>query len=134
MRAVSKSEEHVGEWQVAIAADSLEDLFEEAAHVIARACGTVGETHTDWIDVNLTAKDDATLLVDWMNEILGLSEVHHAAFDEIRDLEVRDGKLRARVKGKHVVEWFSPLKAATYHGLKLRNEDGRWKASVLLDV
>jgi SHS2 domain-containing protein len=53
---------------------------------------------------------------------------------EVRALRITDGRLEAEIRGRPVAVWQSPLKAATYHGLRLGREGDRWKAVVLLDV
>ncbi|HUF27012.1 MAG TPA: archease [Gemmatimonadaceae bacterium] len=131
---MSRTEEHVGEWKVTLRADSLAELFIEIARVIARTCGPTRAAASPWTRITLTARDDATLLADWANELLGRAEVEHAAFVDVRALEVHDGELDAEIRGYPVVDWRSPLKAATYHGLTLDRRDGRWTATVLFDV
>jgi SHS2 domain-containing protein len=134
MRATSRTEEHVGEWKVSLRADSIEELFAEAARVVSRACGPATGEPGDWEPVELRARDDATLLVDWLNELLGRSEVTGRAYDEVRGLTVRDGGLAGEVRGKRVRQWRSALKAATYHGLVLERAGRRVSAVVLFDV
>lgn len=127
-------DEHVGELRVSIEASTLEGIFAEAARVVARECGAAHGAAGDWLRVELVAADDATLLVDWMNELIGLSELEGRALDEVRFEELRSGAIRAHVRGPGVSEWTSPLKAATYHGLRLERTGGGWRATVLLDV
>jgi len=137
MRAGSRSEEHVGEWKVTLRADTLEELFAEAARVVARECGPVQRAPggiEEWERVEIEARDAEALLVDWLNELLGRSEIHCRSYDEIRDLHLTDTRLEAEVRGRPVRVWRSPLKAATYHGLEVKQEGGRWKAVVLFDV
>ena len=134
MRASSRTEEHVGEWKVSLRADTLEELFAEAARVVSRACGPASGEPGDWEPVALHARDDATLLVDWLNELLGRSEVTGRAYDEVRGLRIEGGWLAGEVRGKAVMHWRSALKAATYHGLELERDESRVSAVVLFDV
>lgn len=134
MRPYSRSEEHVGEWKVTLWADSLDDLFAEAARVVSRACGPVRGAPGPWEQISLAAKDTTTLLADWINELLGRSEVSGRAYNEVRRMQIRDGHLEAQVRGRPVTSWRSPIKAATYHDLSLERRDNRWRAVVLLDV
>jgi SHS2 domain-containing protein len=115
-------------------ADTLEALFTEAARVLSRDQKTLPETPGEWERITLSAHDTATLLVDWLNELLGRSEVRGRAYREVRDFQLDGGRLSAEVRGTPVVHWRSPLKAATYHGQELKRENGRWKATVLFDV
>ena len=133
-RAASRLEEHVGELQLALTAPTLEELFVEAARFVASECGPVEGDPGPWEPVEIEARDAATLLADWINELIGRSEVESRAYAEVRDLRLDGGRLRAAVRGRPVAGWESPLKAATYHGLEVVPADGGWRASVLLDV
>jgi SHS2 domain-containing protein len=134
MRPYARAEPHVGEWKLTIRADTPEELFGEAARVVSRECGPASGPPSEWEHISLSARDAETLLADWLNELLGRSEVNGRAYDEVRRLELADGRLEADVRGRSVMRWRSPLKAATYHGLKLQQRGGRWTAVVLFDV
>ncbi|MBA2564601.1 MAG: archease [Gemmatimonadetes bacterium] len=139
-------EDHVGELRLTIVADSLPELFSEAARRVSAECGPVDGPPGPWEPVELTARDVATLLVDWLNELIGRSEVEGRAYDEVRGLSLSDRsggsgseigpgvRLVAQVRGRTVSTWESPLKAATYHSLVVAPDHGRWRATVLLDV
>ena len=130
----ARAEEHVGEWKVRLAADSLEQLFAEMARVVARCCGPTRGEPGPWERVTLQANDADALLADWANELIGRSEVAQRAYDEVRNLTVAGTQLQADVRGREVVDWRSPLKAATYHGVHVARSDGGWSADVLFDV
>lgn len=131
--------EHVGEWRVSISGRTLEDVFSATARVIASAAGKTGGALSDWESVEVTARDPATLLVDWANELLGRSEVSGTAYTELKDVRVTRvndalARVSAQLRGQAVQQWLSPIKAATYHGLSLENNDKEWRAEVLFDV
>lgn len=148
--ATARFEEHVGELKLALHAPTLERLFVEAARVVARECGTPGGPAGPWDVVHLSARDAATLLVDWLNELIGRSEVENRAYDEVRGLRLSTSDagapaagrssssstvtLDAEIRGTPVPIWESALKAATYHGLELVPESDGWRATVLFDV
>jgi SHS2 domain-containing protein len=151
--ASARFEEHVGELKLALRAPTLEDLFVEAARVVARECGVPEGAPGPWEAVRLSARDAATLLVDWLNELIGRSEVENRAYGEVRGFRLRAGDgsdpaaaavgsmeadhplaLIAKVRGTPVPVWESALKAATYHGLELARDGGGWRATVLFDV
>lgn len=138
-RAVWRTVEHVGEWQVAIASDTLVGLFTEVARVIAGTAGVARGGPAGWETVVVTAHDAATLLADWANELLGRSEAAGRVYGELRHVCVRDMpngdvEISAELRGRSVGEWRSPLKAATYHRLSLAHEGARWRATLLFDV
>lgn len=137
MSASSRTIEHVGEWRVELRADTLEHVFHEVARVIARAAGTASGSYSPWEDVDIQARDREALLVDYANELVGRSEVEGRAYDDLSDLvvvEIPQPKVHARVRGRPVTAWSSPLKAATYHGAKLSRDGDGWRANILFDV
>jgi SHS2 domain-containing protein len=134
MRSYVRSEHHAGEWRLSLWADSLEELFAEGARVVSRECGPVRGPPGEWERVSMSARDTKALLADWLNELLGRSEVSQRAYGEVRGLRVEDAHLETEVRGRSVEVWRSPLKAATYHGLELERRGKRWRAVVLFDV
>jgi SHS2 domain-containing protein len=125
---------HSAEWKVTVRADTLEELFVEAARLVSRQCGRVAGDLGPWHTIRLAEPNVPLLLVDWLNELIGRSEIERRAFDDVLALRLHDGRLTAEVRGRQVVEWTSPLKAATLHGLKVEREGPRWRAEVLFDV
>ena len=134
MRAVTRCGEHVGEWRLRVYADTAVELFAEAARAVARQCGSTGGELGDAQEVTVEARDLPTMLVDWLNEMLGRSEIACAAFMDVEVLELTERRLRATVRGRRVTRWRSSMKAATYHDVEVARHGARWRASVLLDI
>jgi SHS2 domain-containing protein len=134
MHPRSRTEEHVGEWKVTISADTLDALVAEVARVIASTGGRARGEHGGWEAITLTARDTATLLADWANELIGRSEIEGRIYDDTRVKRIDDVHLEAEVRGRRVDMWSSPLKAATYHGLELVHDSERWRLTMLMDV
>ena len=137
MSALSRTVEHVGEWRVELRAGTVAEIFQELARVIARVAGASSGSHGSWEDLEVEARDGEGLLVDYANELVSRSEIERRAYDEVRDIVIHeDGRSRihARLRGRPVKSWRSPLKAATYHGARLSQEGEDWRASILFDV
>jgi SHS2 domain-containing protein len=124
----------VGEWKVTISADNLDELVAEVARVVASTGGPARGEHGEWEAITLTARDTATLLADWANELIGRSEIEGRIYDDTRVTRIDDGYLEAEVRGRRANMWNSPLKAATYHHLELVRDGGRWRLTMLMDV
>jgi SHS2 domain-containing protein len=122
-------------------ADTVEEVFAELARILAEAAGPIRTPRVlrAWEHVELEARDQVALLVDWANELIGRSEVAGRAYGDVRNLIVesrstRPARLVADVRGEPVDEWVSPVKAATYHGATLDRKGSGWRAVVLFDV
>lgn len=131
--------EHVGEWKVALDAGTPEALFACVAFMVAETGGQPIGAADGWEAVRLRARDRATLLADWANDLLGRSEVAEMGYADVRGLSLTDlpdgtVELEAEVRGRPVESWTSPLKAATYHGLQLERSPDGWHAVILFDV
>lgn len=134
MRTSCRTIEHVGEWRIHMASDSLPGLFGCAARAIARECGApVGQPLLE-MDVSIQAPDAVGLMVAWMNELLGLSEMHGLALEVREVTDASERHLEARISGRRVCEWRSSVKAATYHDARVERIGERWHAVILLDV
>jgi SHS2 domain-containing protein len=125
---------HAAELGVTISADSPDEVFAEAARWLARRVGTGAASGGDWQSIHLEAPDPAALLVDWLNELIGRSEIEQAAFHDVRNLRISGGRLDAEIRGQPVSVFHLPVKAATLHGVRLVHDRGRWRGDVLLDV
>jgi SHS2 domain-containing protein len=86
MGAGHRFEDHTGEVQLHIRADSLAEIYREAARAVAQLLlNAVPAPPADApvVVVELDARDPATLLVDWVNELIFRTEVEHTVFTEV---------------------------------------------------
>ncbi len=88
-------------------------------------------------DIELTAPDEESLLVEWMNELIYLFDVENIVFKRFDITKLSSTQLKARIYGekvdisKHKLK--VGVKAATYHMLKVDRGDG-CKVQVLFDI
>ena len=134
-------EEHTSEVQLRIQAPSLTSLFEEAARGLAElllggdADRAREAAQTEPVElVRLTGRDRAALLVNWLNELIFLSETQHRVYTRVQVLYASDRELEARVQGAMAEALGTPVKAATLYGLSVEAEAGGFTATVVLDV
>jgi SHS2 domain-containing protein len=85
-------------------------------------------------ELEVKADESAMLLVEWLGELIYLSEADGFVPERIASFELGEGRLRATVEG-HDGEPRNLVKAVTLHRLELRHGDGDgWRARVVLDV
>lgn len=87
MRDASWTTEHVGEWRVALRANTQPGLAAELARVIARAAGPATGTHAAWEPLVITARDHEALLVDFANELVSRGEIAEEAPFAYKDVD-----------------------------------------------
>ncbi len=89
--------------------------------------------------INVEGEDLESLMFNWLNELLYLYGAEGLVFSHFDVKVYRENfKLEAKVFGEKIDperhEVKTEVKAATYHKLKVWNEDGIWKARVILDI
>ncbi len=88
-------------------------------------------------DMELTASDEESLLVEWLNELIYLFDVENIVFKRFDITQLNNTQLKARSYGekvdssKHKLK--TGVKAATYHMLKVDKANG-CKVQVLFDI
>ena len=88
--------------------------------------------------IELSAEDVEVLLVEWLNELIYISDVEHIIFKRFEINELNNTKLKAmcfgeKIKpGQHRLK--REIKAATYHMLRINKEDGSYKVQIIFDI
>ena len=88
-------------------------------------------------DIELTATDQESLLVEWLNELIYLFDTEHVIFKRFDISKLNNTQLKARSHGEKVDSSRHKLKigvkAATYHMLRVDKGDG-CQVQVLFDI
>lgn len=140
---------HTADAGLMAAASDLRALFQEAATALSEIAADVapGVEASIGHDVALEADDLPSLAYTWLNELIALSDIHHAAVvgthvihvdSPAADEAVGCWSLRARVGLRPYAEGgvraLRQAKSATYHGLVVERQDGCWTLVAYLDL
>ena len=135
--------DHTADVGFEVRASTLEELFDEARRALLMVVferpphkGDEGRR------LRLSAPDNETLLVRWLNELTYLIQdtgfVPTGAEIELQRTESTDLSLEAGLAGAPLnleeYGWEGEIKSATFHGLEVTNDDEGWHARVILDV
>jgi len=134
--------EHTADIGIKVKAKTLKELFQNAAlamfDIIAHKLPTT--QHLSPKSKTYIIKQEADtldeLLINWLNELLSLSATKDLIFFDVRIHKLNDKNLQATVAASPVenYELNTEIKAATYHGLKLKRNKSDWQAEVIFDV
>jgi SHS2 domain-containing protein len=131
-------EEHTGEVQVSLHASTIAELFVEAGRALAALmldqASSVQTQPTRTVTVTVRAESRAGLLVEWLNELIFQVETKKAVFTRFDIQKLTDEEIVATIHGVPEPPIRTAVKAATLHGLQLREEGGELRATVVLDV
>jgi SHS2 domain-containing protein len=131
--------EHTADLGIRVRAADLNGLFAEAATALFAAVvdGLDTVRLTQQVEITVEGTDREYLLFDWLRELLFRLDADHLLLASF-DVKVTESGLKASAWGepidpaRHVLS--HEVKAITYHGLRVEQEDGGWIAEVIVDI
>ena len=128
--------EHLSEMLLRVRARALGELLAEAGRALAELQfhGSPPRARGARRTIELPRADPGALLVDWLNELIYLAEAERWLGTEFAVTVTSDGALIARVGGVRLARSPGLVKAATLHGVLVRDIAGGVEAEVVLDV
>ncbi len=131
--------EHTADIGLVARGRTLAELFANAADGLADlTVDRDGLRETTQVRVSVSAEDREGLVVAWLNELLYLLDTQRFVPRRTQITELDRTSFTALLSGdtidpgRHTVRRM--IKAATYHGLSLRQGDGVWEARLILDL
>lgn len=85
--------------------------------------------------IEIKSLDLSALLVDFLSEVLYLSQTNKEVYNNIKFKKFTDTELKAELFGQKVKRFGEDIKAVTYHNLDIhQRKDGGWEATILFDI
>ena len=118
--------------------ETVEESFENAAKAMYSVMVNINAIESmEKRRVTVSAPDRELLLVEWLNALLSLSDIEHVVFSKF-NVMIEGTSLTGTAWGERLdPERHEPdveIKGATYHMLKVNQEDGRFVAQCVVDV
>jgi len=96
--------------------------------ILSNRLGAIKKIGIKSVDIN-------ALLVDFLNEVLYLSQVNKEVYEDIRFVKFTSKELKGELIGKKIKFFGEDIKAVTHHGLMIKQGKKRlWQATVLFDI
>ncbi len=90
------------------------------------------------MEFEIKAPDPTALLVDFLSECLALTYIQKALFCFVHFFQIEQidpSTLKARIYGRWYKTLENEIKAVTFHGADVRqNEEGNWETTLLFDL
>jgi len=85
--------------------------------------------------IKIKSLDLSALLVDFLSEVLYLTQVNREIYNDVKFTKFTDTKIEGELIGQKIERFGEDIKAATYHDLDVhQKEDGTLEATVLFDI
>lgn len=138
---------HTADIKIRVYGSTLAELFKnavigmfQAIRPLAPSCKVVNDIVVcpqlpEHHEVNVSSIDKEALLVDFLSDVLYLSDIHNEAYldttiHEITDLNIKATVHGIKITGFEVVE----IKAVTHHELAITHMNGKWQADIVFDI
>ena len=132
--------EHTADLALRVNSKDLAGLFRNTAlalfKISAKKKSSVKGLKKETLPVMQKADTLDELFINWLNELLSLSSAKGLVFTDFRIIRIGEKEIEAFAVGEDAGGFGldKEIKAATYHGLKLKNSAEGWQAEVILDV
>ena len=131
--------DHTADLGLRVRAVDLNSLFAEAATALSSVLvANLDDVRpVQRVEIELDEDQNEFLLFDWLNELLFLYDTQQLLLSEFQ-VTIQDGHLSASAAGepldreRHGLD--HEVKAITYHGLKVQQEESGWLAEVIVDI
>ena len=132
--------DHTADIGVRVRAKTHAELFTQAAaamfSVIARPAESLKNPKKEVFSIILEASDWDALLLDWLNELVSLSDSRGIIFTDFNIHKLSSTTLNAKVLGASRAHFAMErdVKAVTAHGLKIHESNKQLEVEVIFDV
>lgn len=129
--------EHTADLRLRVRGRDLRQVFVHAAQGMFSLlrCHVGEETHLSRYELHLSADDRETLLVDWLSELLYLSERDRVCLETFEIIRLTDTHLDAHVQGRGPVHAERGIKAVTFSDLTIEHtSSGSYVTTITFDV
>jgi SHS2 domain-containing protein len=128
---------HQADLKLKVFGKTKKELFENSMIAMFEAAGITGKKVGSKAKrkIKIESLDIFSLLVDFLSEVLYLSEINDEVYWQAKFNEFSDTKLKGELLGERIKERNLIIKGVTYHDLDIcKNKDGFWEATILFDI
>jgi SHS2 domain-containing protein len=127
--------EHKADLKIRAFGKDKKELFENTMIGMFKSAKYEEENGEIKREIKVFSQDLPSLLVDFLSEVLYLSEVNHQVYHRIQFKEFSDKKIKGVLIGKPLKRIGVEIKGVTHHDLQVyQKKDKTWQATVLFDI
>lgn len=131
--------EHTADAGIVVHAGDMRQLFERAAWgMFALITDPESVRSRESVRIELEAGDRDSLMVQWLSELNFRHATEEMVFGEFHVEQLRDQRLLATIKGERIDaerhRLHTEIKAVTYHGLEIVQDEDGWRAQIIFDL
>jgi SHS2 domain-containing protein len=127
---------HTADVRMLIFGGSFQELFFNALLGMEKILGPIKTNEeTDWREFKVESLDTTALLIDFLSEILYLTQTHKEIYNQLEIKKLTETSIEGRVKGIKIEGFSEDIKGVTYHEAYVQQKsDDKWEALVIFDL
>ncbi|NIM92455.1 MAG: archease [Anaerolineales bacterium] len=126
---------HTADIAIRVQGEDLGDILRNAASGMLDLMEfPPGEPSGEVLQLEIDALDEEDLLVAWLQEILYVLETRGIGLGRMEIHVLDEWRLKAQLEALGEMKPSKEIKAVTYHGLEIKEIDGKLEATVVFDV
>ena len=127
--------EHITDLKVKVFGRDKKELFQNAIIGMYKGARYKGEDGKIKREISVSTSDLPSLFVEFLNELLYLTEIHQELYETIQFKKFDDRCVKGNLIGKKLQRMGVLIKGVTYHQLDIRQrQDGIWEETILFDI
>lgn len=127
--------EHISDLKIRASGSDKKELFLNAMIGMFEGAGYEEGEEEIKREIKISSQDLPSLLVDFLSEVLYLSEVNQEVYFKSQFKKFTDKNIKGILLGKKLKRKQLAIKGATYHQLDIhQKKDGSWEVTVLFDI
>lgn len=127
--------EHVTDLKIRFFGKTKEELFLNAMTGMYEGAKYEAQDRKIKREMKVSSSDLTSLLVDFLSELLYLTEINQEVYEQIQFQKLNDTNIEGILIGKKLKRMGVLIKGVTYHDLDIQQKkEGTWEATVLFDI
>lgn len=129
--------EHTSELKIRAFGKTKEELFLNMMKGMALSLRPKVKSKNEKVKraIQVESQDIDALLVDFLSEVLYLTQVNREVYSEVNFSKFSDTELEGEISGKKAESFGEDIKAVTYHGAEMKkNKDGLYQVDIIYDI
>jgi SHS2 domain-containing protein len=127
--------EHKADLKIRVFGKDKKELFENVMIGMFESAKYEEEGKEVKKEIKASSLDLPSLLVDFLSEVLYLSEVNKEVYNRIEFKKFSDKRIEGILLGKKLKRIGVQIKGVTYHNLDIHQlKDKTWQATILFDI
>jgi len=129
--------EHTADMRMNVEAQNLRQLFKDSIKGMLNTLKTENpEANKTTVKrtVAVQSSDITALLIDTMNEVLSLAQIHRETYPKIFIRKLSKTAIVAELEGMKVEKFEKDIKAVTFHEANVEKKEGLWKTTIIFDI